>query len=305
MGSAIDGSDSPVLSLRGVDVRRFCNGMFTNNVRDLPVGGTQRTALCDAKGKLHGLMDLTLVGEQHIRVRLAGVTAEAFEARYGKYIVFDDVELDDESQLWELISVQGAESADALRAAGWAVPAVGFAVSSGESEVAWHDRCGSGGFDLLVPRGLAFRLDGAAEVSAAEFDRLRVRAGKVRWPLDMPGRYLLHELGLRDEVCSFEKGCYIGQEIIHRVDVMGQIRRSLVGLRAEFDGELPTTLSVEVGGVAVGTATSVMREDPVNAPLTWMALAVLRHPHHVAGVAVDWVDRERRVPAVTVGLPFP
>jgi len=279
--------------------------MFTNNVRDLPVGGTQRTALCDAKGKLHGLMDLTLVSEHHVRVRLEGVTAEAFEERYGKYIVFDDVELDDESHRWDVISVQGSGAASALRSAGWAVPPVGASSASGrtalgDAEIAWRDRFGQGGFELLVPRSSAFALDGAAEVSAVEFERRRVRAGKVRWPVDMPGRFLLHELGLRDEFCSFEKGCYIGQEIVHRVEVMGQVRRSLVGLRAVVDGELPETLGVEVDGNAVGTATSVMRD----AGSTWIALAVLRHPLHQAGVIVNLVEGERRISAVTVELPF-
>ena len=68
-----------MLELVGADVRRFCNGMFTNNVRDLPVLGAQRSAMCDAKGKLLGLLDLYLVADDRVWVVLEGTTAAEFE----------------------------------------------------------------------------------------------------------------------------------------------------------------------------------------------------------------------------------
>jgi folate-binding protein YgfZ len=293
-----------VVALRGADVRRFANGMFTNNVRDLPVGGGHRTAMCDAKGKLHGLMRLYLASDEEVVAALEGVTVEEFEERYGKYVVFDDVELIDRSAEVAGFTVQGVEADSVLRACGWPVPERDYARSG--VEVLRHARAGEPGVDVLVPRSLAAEAEaalqraGAVNVPWAVWDVARVEAGRVRWPVDMPGRFLLHELGLRDEVCHFEKGCYIGQEIIHRVDVMGQIRRALVGVRIE---EMPLStgpLPLEREGSNVGTLTSVVHSERFGC----IGLAVLRQPLDTPGTALSVVDGERRIGARVSGLPF-
>src|SRR5678815_1676102 len=78
-----------VVALKGKDVRRFANGMFTNNVQDLPVGGVQRHAMCDAKGKILGLLDLALPADDLAILVLEGMPAADFEAHYGKYVILD------------------------------------------------------------------------------------------------------------------------------------------------------------------------------------------------------------------------
>ena len=52
-------------------------------------------------------------------------------------------------------------------------------------------------------------------------EMIRVRAGEARWPRDGREKTLIHELGLEAQVCAFDKGCYVGQEVINRVDVKG------------------------------------------------------------------------------------
>lgn len=291
--------DAPALVLSGADVRRFCNGMFTNNVRDLPVGGGQRSAMCDAKGKLLGLLDLYLVADDRVLVVLEGSTAEDFEERYGKYIVFDDVELTRAEG--SLLTIQGPCSESVLASLGLPIPALGHA-AVGQVAVMRRDRTGLGGFDVLTTdAGLGERL-GAAAIAEGTFDTLevlRVEAGKVRWPVDMPGRFLIHELGLRDEVCHFEKGCYVGQEIIHRLDVMGQVRRAITGIRLD---SMPSggECELKIGDDAIGRLTSPVRSPELGA----IGLAVVRKPHDAPGTEVELVSGERRIRARTCALPM-
>lgn len=301
---------SGIFRFRGPDTRRFTNGMFTNNVRDLPVGGGHRTAMVDAKGKMLGLADLYMVADDEALLLVEGWERHQFLAHYGKYIVLDDVELEDETDLHDVITVQGAEAEAELRRRELPIPGPihvttgpegqpvrGFAwASAGAIGVGRRDRCGRGGFDLVVPKGWILDLPASTpERLQAE----RVAAGEVRWPDDMPGRFLLHELGLRDRVCSFEKGCYIGQEIVHRIDVMGQLRRGLAGVRV--GGPAPDGAEILVDGAAVGKLTSAIWH-PTHGRI---GLAVLRKPNDEPGtkVRIRWDAGE--ADGEVAALPIP
>lgn len=256
--------------------------MFTNNVRDLPVGEGQRTAMCDVKGRLVGLFDLYLPAEGRVVAVLEGVPPEEFETRYEKYVVFDDVEIVHRD--WAVRTLQGPKAREILQAAGLPVPELAWAEADG-IVVVRKARAGEG-FDLLAaPDGIEAVVSrliaaGATAATAEELEVARVERGKVRWPHDMPGRSLVFELGLRDEVCHFEKGCYVGQEIIHRLDVMGKTRKRLVGLSAK---EAIPAGELKLGDDAVGVCTSPV----ISAEHGAIALAVVRMPSDSAGTVLD------------------
>jgi len=277
-------SPREVVDLCGPDSRRFANGMFTNNVRDLPVGAGQRSAMTDDRGRLQGLMELYALADDHFRVVLEGTTAEAFSQRYERYVVFDDVEIEPLGRR-SLQTVQGDGAQEVLRAAGLPVPEPGRFSVVDEGLVAWRDR-GGGGYDLVGLPPLP-----TTPAAADEAERLRIRAGQVCFPGDVVRPGLPHEHGLRDAVLHFEKGCYLGQESIHRIEVMGKPRRALAIVRLarlpEPTGDAP---EVHHEGRAVGKATSLVALPDGGA----LALAVLRKPAHERGtpLTVAGIDGE-------------
>lgn len=286
-----------VVELLGPDARRFANGMFTNNVRDLPVGAGNRHAACDPKGKLHGMHDLYAASDARLVLVVEGAgppeaIAEDFERRFGKFVVLDDVELVDRSGTAQVVTVQGDGAEAFLRARGWPVPGPIFVAKGPEGQdvpgYSWveadgvavmrRDR-GGAGFDVILPIAVA-----VGDPDDRAIDPLRVARGEVRWPDDMPARFLLHELGLRDVACSFEKGCYVGQEIVHRVDVMGQVKRRLVVVRAERGPWVPGDVELRLGERTVGRLTS-----PVWSEAGALGLAVVRAPEDAVGTSLDVV----------------
>lgn len=290
-----------VLTFVGPDARRFCNGMFTNNVRNLPVGRANQNAMVDDKARVQGLHDLACLAEGHFRATLEGVSVETFVARYEKYIIFDDVELTDLSDAWRVLSVQGPAAAAVLADAGLPVPAAeGDVLSLGDdptgATVTRRARSVAGGFDLCVPvaevEALRARL-GLRFCDGATLERLRVEAGLVRWPVDMGERALPHELRVVPRMCSFEKGCYIGQEVINRIDVMGQVTKTVWGLAGTALPEPGT--EVRMGADAVGTVLSGVQEDGYT-----RALVLLRKAAWQPGLAVD----AGGVPMAVSDLPF-
>lgn len=293
-----------VVAIRGPDARRFCNGMFTNNVRDLPVQGVQRSALVDDRARIGGFLELLCTGADAFLAVLDGISPEGFLERYERYVVFDDVTIEPEPER-VLCSVQGPGARVVLGGLGLPVPEVGRYAEAAEVLGFGLRSSPAGGFALLVSAGaveaLAQRVAGEARaVSAEAAEVLRVLAGRPRFPEDTGDKRLPHELGLRDELLSFDKGCYIGQETINRVDVMGDVKRRLAGIRIPGGAELGSGARILVGGEAIGALTS-----PALLPDgDWVGLSIVRRPHDEPGTEVVVEEGGRERPGLVCGLPF-
>lgn len=304
---------SPVekVILTGAETRRFANGMFTNNAKKLRPGQGNRSAMCDDRGRVQGLLDLYCVTDDTFLAVLDGVDAAWFEGRYQMYAMLDDIELTLLPEEPWVLCLQGPGSADVLRRLGLPVPendhdhALVPAAEGHGLRVCRKDRTGLGGFDLLVPTAaLAATFEaalaaGARPAGQAALDALRVAAGRARWPQDGTDKSMVHELRFNTEVCAFDKGCYVGQEVINRIDVKGQLTKKLMGLVLQEDALPPQGAEVLAGSDVVGTVTSAARV--LGRPL---ALGVLRKAAWAPGTPVVVRAGEREVPAVVSELPF-
>ena len=196
-------------------------------------------------------------------------------------MVFVDVELEP----WPVARwcVVGPE---ASRHAPW--PDRGRVLSDGDFRAWGHRRAPCPSVELVAPEGQVPGCE-LPQVGADVLDALRILAGIPDHPRDTEDRRLPHELGLRDEVLHFEKGCYLGQEIIHRLDVMGRVRKQLVRLR--FDGPVAQgdVVRPRDGDEELGTLTSVARLADDES----VALAVLRVPYDEPGTGVVAGDSVR------------
>lgn len=252
--------DQVALRLTGDKVRHFANGMFTNNVRDLAIGAQQCTAFTDDRGRLQGLAQLFLEAEDRIQLVLDGLDEDAFASLFRVHLMLEDIEVE-------------------------ALPTRVWFVSSEPSE-GWSWRIGTGFGCLAVepPSG--------TQVPLAHVEAERIAAGQPRMA-DASAKQLPHELGLRETHLHFEKGCYLGQEIIHRIDVMGGVRKQLTGLL--LDGATGDTL--ERDGRKVGRV-GTRAEHPVHG---WIALSVVRNEHREPGTVLGCGEGT----ATVVSLPMP
>ncbi len=276
------------LWLVGPDTRRFCNGMFTNNARDLAIGSGQRSAMLDDRGRVVGLMDLFCAADDRFLVVPDGMPVDAFVERYSTFIVFDDVE------------IHPHPVADARVVVG--VHTVAQLPSHPPAPTPWGIAAVEAVTALRRPGELelwgAPPVPGVPEISAAELELLRVAAGRVRWPDDVGPKRLPHELGLRDSALHFEKGCYVGQETVNRVDVMGEVKRALFGLDIAGHG-VPAGSTVHGGdGALLGELTSPVADGDQT-----LALAVLRRPPAASGAEVEIRHGDQRWPGIVRDLP--
>jgi folate-binding protein YgfZ len=135
------------------------------------------------------------------------------------------------------------------------------------------------GFDLFVPSaGLAAVADklitaakdiGGRAVGWSAFEIARIEAGIPRFGVDMDETNLPQECGIEARAISYNKGCYIGQEVINRIHSIGRVNRELRGLRLADDlKSLPTKGDkLFQGDKEVGYITSAVHSPLLNANL--------------------------------------
>lgn len=305
----IDLSCLATITITSPDAKRWCNGMFTNNIRKLTPGTGNRSAMCDDRGRVQGLIDLYCTSDEGFIGVLEGVALSWFEKRYGMYMVLDDIELESCADTMVLLSLQGPRADEILRAMALPVPESDHehltATHDGATiRIARKDRTGLGaGVDLFVPVEAAASLwralvdAGATAIGHEALDALRILGGRASWPQDGTAKSMVHELRLNEEVCAFDKGCYVGQEVINRIDVKGLIQKRLTGFR--IDGEAPLGASVSIGSRSMGKVSSVAT---VNG--TRVGLAVLRKAAWEAGTSLSIQTEDGETISATV-VDFP
>jgi folate-binding protein YgfZ len=225
--------------------------------------------LVDDRGRLFGLLDLLCTKDDTFVALLDGISTAEFLERFEKFVVFDDVTMTEHSP-WVRFTAQGPAVAQ---------PPQGRFVEHDGGVVLPSRRSPAGGIDHLVPPGIPPGL-GGLRVGPEDIDALRILAGRVAHPQDTGDKGLPHELGLREETLSFEKGCYVGQEAINRIDVRGGVKRSLAGVHVPEPRD--ATPDVVTGETVVGRLTSTVLLP--NGAL--FGLAVLRKPADTPGTAV-------------------
>jgi folate-binding protein YgfZ len=258
-----DLSHRPVFRLVGDDVRRWTNGMFTNNTRRLQPGQGNRHCACDDRGRVKGVLDLYFLASDCVRIVLDGMLLEDFEQRYQMYLLLDDIEM--EADEVAVLTVQGRGTDTLLASLELPAPAEdhGHEAATGPWDgvvVCRRDRIDCTGVDLLVPTAQAAALwqallaAGVRPMGVDDLHGLRVVAGRVTFPTDASDKSMVHELGLNTDCCAFDKGCYVGQEIINRIDVRGAFQKRVTTVLLE--DAVPLGSSVRMDGKVMGKLTS-------------------------------------------------
>ncbi|MFL5892391.1 MAG: YgfZ/GcvT domain-containing protein [Solirubrobacterales bacterium] len=295
----VDRSARGKLVVRGADAAEYLQGQLTNDIEALEPSAGCYTALLDRKGHMQADMRALHLSTGDLWLDTEPDAATAVERHLRMYSVGREVEVEDVSGEWSILSVIGPAAAEAA----------GTAPLSPEHAQRFYEREGIEilavaadlGLDLIVRADSAPELrellarSGSAEVTEAAAEILRVESGRPRFGREMTTATIPQEAGIDERAVSFTKGCYIGQETVARLHYRGKPNRHLRGLRLEAPVAAGDPISLgerEVG--AVGTAV-------LSPALGSIALAVIRRE---AEPGARVVVGEAGVEAEVVALPF-
>lgn len=283
-----------VLRVTGGERVSFLHGMVTCDVEGLAVGAVASAALLTPKGAL--VCDARVwrrAGEMLLEVGQGH--GERVREHLARYLISEDAELQDASADLTALSLVGPLAQAAAQAV--------MGSHADLLAVAPSLLPGRPGADLLVPRALVAQVveqllgQGCTLAGAETFEVVRVEAGLPRYGLDMDDGTLLLEAGLERAV-SYQKGCYIGQEVVARATFRGQVQKKLTGLLLGDEPAQPGALLFR-GEKKVGQLGSVVRSPLMGQTI---ALAIVHRDSLAAGTKLGF---EGRAEVATVhALPF-
>lgn len=222
-----------------------------------------------------------------------------------KYIIADDAETADESTLWFEVAIEGPDSPAAMDRLGLPIPPEPLSIlSTGWGYVARISSTGPLGFRVWAGEdrreSLFNELSNALpQATAQEAEIVRLENGLPRFTDDFGERYLVQETRLLHAV-SFNKGCYLGQEIVERVRSQGKVHRLLTPLR--ITGSVPPAPGAKLVSVnaQAGEITSAAY-SPALAEV--VALAYVRSEFLDKPVDMQIADMDPAIIARVVSLP--
>ncbi len=239
----VDLSHRGQLRFSGQDTEEFLHRMLSNRVKELTPGEGAYNTFLTRQGKF--ISDLYMYkGETFVVASVAPGMAHVLAEEIDRFIIMDQVEVTNETENSFCLGLFGPDSREIIEKAG--MGALSFEehghTTWGNMMIAREFWSGEDGYLLMGPRGEAESLwrslssAGAKPAGLAALESLTMEAGVPLFGKDMTSAVNPMQAGLEEKAIDFEKGCYIGQEVIAKIKYLGQVNRGLVGLR--INGEI-------------------------------------------------------------------
>jgi folate-binding protein YgfZ len=307
--------------LHGPDRVRYLNAILTNNVRDLAAGQGNVSLLLNPQGHILAEIETYALAERLLAVSHAMVRERTY-ATLDKFIIMDDVTLEDATERSGSLALEGPQAAEILRSlCGIDLEAMEArahreaTVDSIPCRAVRRSFSGAVGAELIADRSQlaalwqalleAARARGGGPIGYAALNALRLEAGIPWFGYDFDDKVIPHEAALETSHISYTKGCYTGQEIVERVRSRGHVNRRRVGLQFSGGGVPRRGEKLLADGQEVGFVSSAAASPAATGRA--MGMGYVRSEHNAPGSRLRWTGGEAEVielPVAGVGTPL-
>jgi folate-binding protein YgfZ len=287
------------VQVTGGDRFRWLSGMVTNTVNDLVGNAGAWNLVLNAQGRIQGDVTVWRSGDDTLEMEIAVDQMERLLTHFEHFIIMDDVELTTREGETAL-GLTGPQAGEVLSRLG--LPALPAAMT--------HIRAEFNGMSLRIRRDFGalgehyeiwtsmhsmskmwkfLMTGGAVPVGVAAVEAFRVAEGVPIYGVDMLERDLPQETS-QTRALHFNKGCYLGQEIVERIRSRGNVHRHLRTL--ELSGALPAKgTELKVGSAVVGSITSAS-ELPFSSGVRRFALGMVKGEAEAKGEPLSYAAGE-------------
>jgi folate-binding protein YgfZ len=250
----LDLSQRAKFRITGTDRLRFLNGQITNDLRKTSETSAIDACILNAKGKTEAHIFVSASGESFL-VDAAADLRETLKARLERYVIADDVHIEDVTDQFSLFHVLSRQA---------------LALESGR--IVSVRRFAEPGWDISVDaaqhgallRELSLRWT-LCDFDVAEI--MRIEQGIPRWGRELTEEIIPIEANLEQRSIDYQKGCYIGQEVISRMKMSGQTNKRLCGLISVDDILLQPGMKLVAPSAPekeIGWITSATRSETIG-----------------------------------------
>ena len=283
-----------LIAVHGKEAVQFLDGLVTNDMKTLADGGQMLAAFPNAQGRLLAVVRVQRQGERFL-IETEEATREKLFQNLFRFTFAGDFFAEDLSEQFTYFEVFGPrENVFDPDIADMFPGSIAFEAMHGASYFIPADQTEKVR-SALVNENECFVIDDEL------YEILRIEAGIPRFGVDMDETTIVPELGL-DEMISYTKGCYIGQEIIARIHFRGHVAKRLTGLvfsesAASADGLILGAELVSADGKNAGKMASTTFSPNLEKAI---ALAFVRYDFLTEGTELFVNDLK----ATVKGLPF-
>jgi folate-binding protein YgfZ len=265
---------SGIVRVSGEDALPYLQSQLTIDFRKLPIHGTRLGLRLSRKGRvLFGAQVIREAEEEYILVCRDTPPSKVIE-RLEENVVADEVEFSQEEGPWKEWVLHHPNSLNEVYSLTGLDP-----VSNGSTrpvENGWALIDGQ-----LPPHCLTFLMNSETKPSWAEsvtsasptnLEVLRLQTGIFRVGLEIGEDEFPQEGGLEKEAVDFDKGCYLGQEVMARIHAMGKVRNSAVVVQGTTPAPSSLPLGILDNGKKVGNIKTQFFMDDGD---EWIGAAIL------------------------------
>jgi len=290
-------SHEGIIELKGKDALDLVHRIATNNVKELPKEGVTKTIFTSEKGRFIGVA--TLMNFESYQLLVCDRASKMkIMSWIQKYVISDDVQVNDANTKYNLLELSGPQSDS------FASLVCGSVVSEMQPNTFRIIHTENILFFLMKIPGVRntnkfwFLADfenskrlieymkenksvyNFSMVGEAAYNIFRIEQGIPIVPNEMNDEHNPLEAGLKDQI-DFKKGCYIGQEVIARLDTYDKVQKKLVGVKFSDQFELSNgNLILDENGNEVGNITSYIYSPKLKATI---GLAYIKQSHSSPG----------------------
>lgn len=275
--------DRGLIAVWGKEAVPFLDGMITNDMKTLEDGQQMLAAFPNAQGRLLAVVRVLRQGERFL-IETEGATREKVYQNLFRFTYAGDFFVEDLSAQFRYFEFLGY------------VPPIEL----GESGVRYEGGRSGGcfvGSDVANTFLETLAQLEIVPISAEIYETLRIENGMPLYGVDMDETTIVPELGL-DGLISYNKGCYIGQEIIARIHFRGHVAKQLTGLIMAEPGAISTGSDLtSPDGKNAGRITSATYSPQLEKHI---ALAFVRYDFLEEGTTLTFEGRDVEIKS----LPF-
>jgi glycine cleavage system T protein len=305
-----------LVRVTGSERQRFLHAMVSNDTASLRPGKGRYATFLTHKGRM--IADFVVYAESDAYLLdMEPQAVRPFIAAIERFVISEDVAFHDESTAWGLLSLQGPQARRWLELAleqplpDLAPYAYTPCMLAGHAvRLIRRSHTGEPGYQLLAPLDTLPALwpvlwrhapacNGHA-VGLEALEVLRIEAGIPLYGRDMTDETMPVEANL-EPALSYTKGCYIGQEVIARLEARGHVNRKLVGLLLSGATLTPSVTPIIVAEREVGWITSAAYSPARQQNI---ALGYVRREYLAPGTALAVASPAATIGAIVVELPF-
>jgi folate-binding protein YgfZ len=228
-----------VVTVTGPDAFSFLQSLVSQDVEGMADGEERRSLLLTPKGKVTSVFRLVRVDGETAWLDLEAGHGDALTEALTRFKLRVKAELAGPAEPWGMVAFRGADAPSPPDGC-VAIPV-------------------DGGVDVIGPQSALAAVDGDGALSRDEYERARIEAGVPKLGAELDESTIPQEACLDRDAVSFTKGCFLGQELVARIDSRGHVNQLLRRLRA---GDLETALvpgaELTVDGKVVGRVTSAV-----------------------------------------------